>query len=162
MPAAMRHPFNLADLALILALASVAVVGYKLSPLLLAKAEVTLAVPPGCDLNRSACSADLPGGGRVELDITPRPVPLVKPLQLVVSISGMVAEQVDIDFAGLSMNMGYNRKTLTAAGQGRFRGEAMLPVCVSGRMTWRATLIVDSGRQRIAVPFLFEAPRGGD
>lgn len=158
----MRNPFSLVDLAIILALASVAVVGYKLSPRLLAKADVTAAALPGCDLNRSACAADLPAGGRVELDITPRPLPLVKPLQVVVSVTGVVADQVDIDFAGLSMAMGYNRQTLSADGQGRYRGQTMLPVCVSGRMVWQATLIIDSGRQRIAVPFLFEAPMGGD
>ena len=157
----MRNPFSLVDLALMLALASVAVVGYKLSPLLLAKADVTVAARPGCDLNRSACAADLPGDGRVELAITPRPVPLVKPLQIVASVSGVAADRVDIDFSGQSMDMGYQRQTLTSDGQGRYRGEAMLPVCVSGRMVWQATLIIESRHQRIAVPFLFEAPTDG-
>lgn len=157
-----RNPFSLIDLALMLALASVIVIGYKLSPLLLAKADVTLAAISGCDLNHSACTADLPGGGRVELAITPRPVPLVKPLQIVASISGVAADRVDIDFSGQSMDMGYKRQTLSADGQGRYRGETMLPVCVSGRMVWQATLIIESRRQRIAVPFLFEAPTGGD
>ena len=157
----MRNPFSLVDLALILALASVVVVGYKLSPLLLAKADVTVAVTPGCDLNRSACAADLPAGGRVELAITPRPLPLVRPLQIMVTVTGRVADKVAIDFAGQSMDMGYNRQPLTADGQGHYRGEAMLPVCVSGSMVWRATLIIDGGRQRIAVPFLFATPAHG-
>ena len=155
-----RNPFSLIDLALILALASVVVVGYKLSPLLLAKADVTVDASPGCDLNRSACAADLPRGGRVELAITPRPVPLVKPLQIVASVSGVATDRVEIDFSGRSMNMGYQRQTLTADGQGRYRGEAMLPICVTGPMVWQATLIIESRRQRIAVPFVFEAPTG--
>lgn len=157
----MRHPFSLADLCIILALAIVAVVGYKVSPLLLTKADLTIEPIAGCDLNKQACAADLPGGARLDLAITPRPVPVVKPLLVSVRVRGMVADKVEIDFTGLSMNMGYNRKNLVADGQGGFGGEAMLPVCISGRMVWQATLIVDSGRQRIAVPYLFEAPLDG-
>ena len=139
-------------------------VGYKLSPLLSAKAELTITPVAGCELNAQACAAELPGGGRLELAITPRPIPLVKPLQISVRLSGITAEKLEIDFAGLSMNMGYNRQTLLADGQGSYRGEAMLPVCITGRMVWQATLIVHpgAGGQKIAVPFLFEAPLAGD
>ena len=136
-------------------------VGYKISPLLLAKADLTITPAAGCELNTQACGAELPGGGRIELSIAPRPIPVVKPLQISVKTSGIAAEKIEIDFSGLSMNMGYNRQTLLADGQGRYTGGAMLPVCITGRMVWQATLIVDSGRQRIAVPYLFEAPMDG-
>lgn len=150
----------LVDIAILLALALIAIVGYKLSPIVLPKADLTV-TPAGCDLHRDACHADLPGGGRVELSIAPRPIPVVKPLTVTATISGMAADKVEIDFAGVTMNMGLNRPTLQATGEGRYSGEATLPVCVSGRMGWRATLMVESGRQRIAVPFLFEAPIEG-
>ena len=133
-------------------------VGYKLSPLAPAQAELTIAPLPGCDLNTRACAAELPAGGHLELSITPRPIPLVKPLQLIVRLSGMAADKLEIDFAGHSMNMGYNRQALVADGDGGYRGDAMLPVCVTGRMVWQATLLIDSARQKIAIPFLFEAP----
>ena len=157
----MRRPFSLVDLAILLALAIVAVVGYKFSPLLLPKADLTVEPPAGCDLNKQSCAADLPGGGRVELSITPHPIPVVMPLLVDVKLSGVEASKVEIDFAGVTMNMGYNRKTLDARGDGNFSGDAMLPVCITGRMAWRATLLVETDRQRIAVPFLFEAPLGG-
>jgi len=158
---AMRNPFSLADIAIILALAVVAVVGYKLSPLLLPKADLTIEPMAGCDLHKQACHADVPGGGRIELNFTPHPIPVVKPLQVNATISGMVANKVEIDFAGVTMNMGFNRKTLAAQSDGRYASDAMLPVCVTGRMAWRATLVVETDRQRIAVPFLFEAPIEG-
>lgn len=154
----MRHSFSLVDLAIILALALVAVVGYKYSPLLLAKADLTVMPAAACDLQQQACHADLPGGGRVELSLTPRPIPVVKPLQVSVVLTGLSTTTLEIDFAGVDMNMGYNRVSLVAAGDGRYAASAMLPVCVTGRMAWRATLVLDSGQQRIAVPFLFEAP----
>ncbi|MBS1230015.1 MAG: hypothetical protein H6R17_3292 [Proteobacteria bacterium] len=156
----MRHrrpPFSLVDLAIILALACLAVIGYKVSPLL-TQADLTSAPLPACDLNTQACAAELPGGGRVELTITPRPIPVVKPLQVSVRLSGMAADKLEIDFAGHSMNMGYNRLALVADGDGAYRGAAMLPVCISGRMVWQATLLIDSAGRKIAVPFLFEAP----
>ena len=131
--------------------------GYRLSPP--AGADLTLAPLPGCDLNTQACAAELPGGGHLELSITPRPIPVVKPLQVNVRLSGMVTDQVEIDFTGVSMDMGHNRLRLASDGQGGYLGQAMLPVCVSGRMVWQATLTVGSGRQKIAIAFPFDAPR---
>jgi len=158
-PAANRS--ILVDLAIILVLALIAVVGYKYSPLLLPKADLTLAPAAGCDLNEQPCHADLPGGGSIELTLAPRPIPVVKPMRVTVAISGLPVQKVEIDFAGVTMNMGLNRLTLGADGDGRYVGEATIPVCITGRMTWRATLMLETDSQRIAVPFLFDAPIGG-
>lgn len=147
----------LVDSAMILALILIGVVGYKLSPLLLPRADVFLQPDPGCDLQRAPCTAALPGGGRLRLALTPRPIPVTKPLGVVVEIDGLSAAKVAVDFAGVDMGMGYNRQTLQAAGAGRFAGQATLPVCVTGRMLWQATVLVEAGNQRIAVPFRFEA-----
>jgi len=154
----MRSPFSLVDLSIILALAMVAVFGYKYSPLLLPKADLTVEPVAGCELNKQACHADVPGGGRIELSIMPHPIPVVMPLQVSVGLSGVEASKVEIDFAGVTMNMGYNRKTLDALGNGNFSGDAMLPVCISGSMLWQVTLLVETRQQRIAVPFQFVAP----
>lgn len=145
----------LLNLAMIVALIATAVVGHQLSPLLLPKADVTGVVEPGCDLQRRACPATLPQG-RMELSITPRPILFLQPLRVEVTVSGIEARKVEVDFAGESMNMGYNRSELTASGGGRHGGETSLPVCVSGGMTWVATVIIETDRQRIAVPYRFD------
>lgn len=145
------------DVLAILGIVLIAVVGYKLSPLLLPKADVTATAEPGCDLHKRACAATVPGGGRIELSIAPRPIPMVAPLQVEVTTAGLEPVKVEVDFAGVDMNMGYNRPELAAAGPGRFASEAMLPVCVTGKMAWQATVIVESGRQRIAAPFRFNS-----
>ena len=144
------------NLAMLVALAAIAVVGHQFSPLLLPKADVTAVAEPGCDLQRKACPAALPQGGRLELSITPRPIPLLQTLRVEVTVSGVEAKKVEVDFAGESMNMGFNRSQLAAAGGGRHAGETSLPVCVSGGMTWVATVMVETDRQRIAVPFRFD------
>lgn len=135
----------------------IAIVGYKLSPLLLPAADVTAVPETGCDLHRRPCVAEVPGGGRVELSVAPRPIPMVTPLQIEVKLAGIEASKVEVDFAGVDMNMGYNRPALAAAGPGRFAGEAMLPVCVTGKMAWQATAIIEAGRRRIAAPFRFNS-----
>ncbi len=156
----MQKNFPFAEIAILLALAIVAVLGYKYSPLLLPKADLTIEPAPGCDLHRQACHADIPGGGRIELSLTPRPIPLAKPFQVNVILSGITAHSLVIDFAGLAMNMGLNRKTLIAKGDGLFSVDAMLPVCITGRMTWLATVVVDTDKQRIAIPFMFDSAAG--
>ncbi|MFN4148266.1 MAG: hypothetical protein ACK4E4_01795, partial [Rhodocyclaceae bacterium] len=102
------------------------------------------------------CSANLPEG-RLSFALMPRPIPVATPLDVEVELEGLHAERVKVDFAGVEMSMGYNRQTLRALGNGRFAGKATLPVCVTGRMLWQATVLVETGSQRIAVPFRFEA-----
>lgn len=142
-------------LALVGALLATAVVGHRLSPMLLPKADVMGEAEPGCDLQRSACPATLPQGGRLELSITPRPIAFLQPLRVEVNITGAPPGKVEVDFAGAIMNMGYNRSKLVTTGAGHHAGEASLPVCVSGSMTWVATVMFETDRQRIAVPYRF-------
>ena len=156
-----RRPalFSLERLAIVLALACLATLAYKLAPRQPQRSIQTVEVL-ACDLNAQACAAELPGGGRVELSITPRPIPVVKPLQVNARLVGVRAEAIEIDFAGVSMDMGENRLRLVADGDGSFSGTAMLPVCVSGRMTWQATLTLQiaGSQRRIAARFRFAAP----
>lgn len=147
----------LVDSAMVLTLILVGIVGYKLSPLLLPKADVTVSPEAGCDLQQGACAAVFPAGGKLRFSLTPRPVPVTTPLQMTVELEGMQADKVAVDFAGVSMNMGFNRPLLDATAAGRYAGQTTLPVCVTGRMTWQATVLVESGQQRIAVPFRFDA-----
>lgn len=133
----------------------IVVVGYKLSPLLLPKADVAVQPDPACNLQVQACKVALPSGGEIELNMATRPVPLVKPFTVEVKASGVVPSRVEVDFAGVDMNMGLNRPELKAQGEGRFVGETALPVCITGQMDWQATVLVETGKERIAIPYRF-------
>lgn len=148
---------TLIDLIGLLLIALVVVVGYKLSPLLLPKADLTVHPETPCDLQRSACTVRLPEGGTVTLSLTPRPIPMVKPFRVELMTEGIVPRQVEVDFAGVDMNMGLNRPRLQAEGNGHFVGEATLPVCITGAMTWQVTLLLDTDRARIAIPLHFDS-----
>lgn len=108
-----------------------------------------------CDLHAGPCSSVVPGGGKIELSIEPRPIPLLRPLNLVVKTQGLEAHRVEIDFIGVDMNMGFNRPELKREKDNRFAGQATLPVCITGRMEWQATVLVTSDNITAAAPFRF-------
>lgn len=138
--------------AAILAMLVAAAAGYLMLP----RADVSLPLVEGCRLDRQTCSAALPGGGRIEMAIEPRPVLSSGPMRVVVAVEGRQPVGVEVSFQGVDMNMGLHRLPLAAAG-GRFVGETTLPVCVTGRMVWQATVMLETGRANVTVPFRFES-----
>lgn len=135
----------------------VVVVGYKLSPMLLPKADVTVQPNPSCNLQREACAVDLPSGGHVELSSGVLPIPMVKPFEIRVATSDFVPSRVEVDFAGVDMNMGLNRPELVLRSPGQYAAEVSLPVCITGLMDWQVTVLIETGAERIAIPYRFSA-----
>ena len=142
-----------------LLIALVVVIGYKLSPILLPKADVSVFPDASCDLQREACSVALPGGGRVELSMATRPIPMVKPFQVEVKVTGAEAKQVEVDFTGIDMNMGPNRPVLRKRPDGVYAAEVTLPVCITGLMDWQVTVLLEIGSQQFAIPYRFSSGR---
>ena len=152
----------LLDLAILLALAILGVLGYKLAPLFNPKTDVSLPLSL-CNLSQQACAATLPDGGQLEFSIEPRPIPALKPLKLQLTLHGSEVHKVEVDFAGTDMKMGYNRPALVSETpamaqnrpNARFVGQAVLPICISGTMDYDATLLLETGKEWVAVPFRF-------
>ena len=118
-------------------------------------AEAVLAVAePDCDLHTAPCRAWLPDGRWVELEISPRPIEMLRPLELQVRAGGLAAGAARVDIAGEDMYMGFNRPELAADGNG-FAGSGILPMCVTDSMTWRATVLLDTPEGTVAAPFRF-------
>jgi hypothetical protein len=84
-------------------------------------------------------------------------VSTITPIRVSVSIAGLPAGRVEVEFQGVDMNMGLHRLPLVSAGSGRFSGETTLPVCVTGQMVWQATILIEADRKNISVPFRFES-----
>lgn len=145
----------LTDLIILLAIGILGVAGYKLAPLLTPKSDLTLP-RPDCDLNLAACSVTLPDGSALSIDILPRPIPPLKPLQLEVRADPDRVRSVEVDFAGVDMKMGFNRPRLQASTPGRFVGQATLPVCITGKMGWDVTVMIETAQHLIALPLRFE------
>lgn len=96
-----------------LLLGLIASIGFKVAPLL-KPTLVERALLTDCDLRAGACETRFDAGVRVWLDIQPRGIPTVRPLQVLVEIQGLanVPTRVSLDFSGVEMNMGYNRVVL--------------------------------------------------
>lgn len=130
--------------------------GYWLGPRLAPARDLTLPVP-ACDLNQGPCRVALPGGGHLVAEISPWPIPVLKPLSVKVSLEGYEASAVLLDFSGVEMDMGFNQVSLEAGPLGQFSGRGNLPVCVTGRMRWQASFILQGPGGRLAVPFHFDS-----
>jgi hypothetical protein len=128
---------------------------YKAYPLLNPQAAVRAPLNPQCDLRGGPCEVVFPDGARVKFGIEPRAIPVVKPLRFEVEMQGIEATAVEIDFQGTDMNMGFNRAKLSAAGEGRFAGDGMLPVCVREAMEWEAKVLIETNAGLMEAPFRF-------
>ena len=156
-----------------LVLIAIAVVAYKAWPLLYPQTAERARLNPDCDLRRTACSVRFESGGSVQLDIQPRGIPVLQPLQIQVRLDGLpTPRRVELDFAGFDMDMGYNRVVLHAdarpdgqPGQpaggygGRYSGSGMLPICVRDLMAWEARVLLYLPDGILAAPFRFETNR---
>lgn len=108
-----------------------------------------------CNPASERCTAALAGGGTATLSISPAPIRPLHPLQLEVTLTDYPVERAEVEFSGVSMDMGIQRGVLEGSGS-RFTGQAMLPVCTTGAMTWAATLRLTGASGSIAIPFHFE------
>jgi len=62
-------------------------------------------------------------------------------------------DQVTLDLQMTGMDMGRNRFKLSSAGDGIWRGELLLPICVTGRVDWQISVQVDSAGRRYTAQF---------
>lgn len=143
-------------LPVLLGFALIAAALYKTWPILHPTTLVRAPLDPACDLRTGPCRAAFPQGGMVRLGIEPREIPVMRPLKLRVEVAGLEPDGVEVDFAGVDMNMGFNRVRLARTAPGRFEGEAMLPVCVRDRMDWEALVLLETVDGRLGAPFRFE------
>jgi hypothetical protein len=124
-------------------------------PLLNPTVVATAPLDPQCDLRQGPCTATLPNGGTVRFGLDPKTLPLLEPLAIDVRLDGLRAFGVEVDFAGVDMNMGHNRPRLEQDGEGHYVGRAVLPVCVRYRMDWEARVLVRTTDGLMAAPFRF-------
>jgi len=134
----------------------IATAGYKYKYSRQKLPVVNMTLPPSCDLHKGACSLTQAGIGTVSLSITPRPIPLVKPLRIVVRTNVTGIQHVAVDFRGVDMDMGYNRFLMKYMGNGKYQGGGMLPVCVRTHMMWEARVLIQRAGDIVSAPYRFE------
>lgn len=106
-----------------------------------------------CAIQSGPCTKDLLGG-RVSLDIVPKPVKAMCDLTFTVTFSGVKpANDPFIDLGMPGMVMGPNRVKLRPVAEGLYQGTGVIVRCPSGRRTWNAAVTLpDQG----VVEFVFD------
>lgn len=130
---------------------------------------------PACDLNQGACSARLPDGSQLRLEITPRPLVAMQPLKVRLDIAtpaGAVPalRAASLALSGINMDMGINQQAFvlldSRAGHSSYTLQTSLPVCTRTTMLWRAELDLEKASPgtspegwRLSWRFTTNAPR---
>ncbi len=146
---------NLWTVVALLALILLLVVSYKLKNILKPTVVTTAKLNEACDLRKAPCTSELPDGGSVTFSISPKKIPILRPLQLDVKVDGIEVSSAQVDLTGIGMDMGYNRPLLKPITKNQFKGKAILPVCVRSKMDWEARVLLQTKRGLIMAPFRF-------
>jgi len=139
----------------LLVIALFAVAAYRAWPLLFPEIIQLAPLDPECDLRQGACSASFGEGRTLRFALQPQHIPMLQPLTLEVEVAQLQPHRVEVDFAGVAMNMGFNRPQLHLQQEGRFAGKGTLPVCVLSQMEWEARVLLYTDQGILAAPFRF-------
>lgn len=116
----------------------------------------------GCQLSAGPCMAELGDQRQLTLDLGVRgEIRALQRMPLEVSLQGVKAERVMVDFVGRDMDMGLHRYPLSLEADGRYRGEAQIPICTETVMPWRARVVIETADGKLGSGFDFEVRGGG-
>lgn len=123
-----------------------------------ASTAAPLSSPAGCDISRQSCTVRQ-GELSITLDILPRKIRSMVPLEYRVQVTGAEVQEVMLDMQGVDMFMGLNQTLLKASPDqpGLYTGSGELGVCTTGEMTWRATVSVATADGLVQTGFDFRA-----
>jgi hypothetical protein len=91
-----------------------------------------------CDLHVSTCSINISKDTLFTLNISPRTIPLMKPLTFSLEYRGMNIQTLKGKIYATNMDMGVHPIILTQTKEGLLEGKVVLPTCLVGNMKWRA------------------------
>ncbi|PIE00354.1 MAG: hypothetical protein CSA79_04200 [Thiothrix nivea] len=98
----------------------------------------------------------------VSLGLSPRPIPLLKDIEINATVQGLVdVRTAQVSIEGINMYMGIQIiplavETTDNAGQEvRLTGKMQLPVCTSSVMEWQATLRIQTENKTYQAAFPF-------
>jgi hypothetical protein len=93
---------------------------------------------PECDLHVSKCSIKIESDKEFILDISPRSIPLMKPLTFTLEYKGVEFQELKGKIYATNMDMGIHPIALKPTKEGFLEGKIVLPTCLVGNMKWRA------------------------
>ncbi|WP_240454142.1 hypothetical protein [Halomonas sp. NO4] len=134
---------------------------YLVSHQLRSDADVTwFAAEAPCDLQEAPCTATLGSQGELQFAMAaPDGIVALAPLPLTVTLEGVDASAVRVDFVGRDMDMGLHRFPLERQPDGRFHGQGQVSLCTEDIMSWQARVVVETPDGRLGGRFDFTVER---
>lgn len=93
-----------------------------------------------CDLHHSECTIKLDKQQVITLSITPKHIPLMKPLTFKVTTQNVNATTLQLKIYATNMNMGIHKFTLKKVALNHYEAIGTLPTCIVGDMIWNAEI----------------------
>lgn len=113
-----------------------------------------------CDLKTDVCREVLSDGSEIEFSITPKNIPIMKPLKFNLEIknSDINIEKIEFKIFGTNMDMGLYSfklaKESNKSDKSSYIGTGLIPSCVVD-MKWEGDLIIDKKSEKVGVKFEF-------
>jgi hypothetical protein len=120
-------------------------------------ASAKVAQPAACDLNAGPCETLTPWG-KMQLTLAPRPVPVLKPVELTLRFATDNEAKGTLTLNGAEMEMGTTYAELVRVDPRTLRGSLVIPICLTGAMAWQLRFELSDGRQQARLGFTFSAP----
>ncbi len=122
--------------------------------------QIRLPLVQGCPLHLQTCSTELPSGGRIFFEISPRQPDPAEPLHMKATFQQVDPQSVRVSFEGVDMYMGYLEFDLeqqeTIGDSVAFSGNGGIFVCNYGIMPWVVLVNAQVGGKVYEIPFEFE------
>ena len=112
-----------------------------------------------CDLHVDICKATLENSQDVLFEITPKHIPLMKPLTFKATIEGLNQDELPMKIYATNMNMGIHYFTLKKKDEKTFEARSVLPTCVVGNMIWRAEITIETPGKTTGAVFTFQTDK---
>lgn len=112
-----------------------------------------------CNLHEKSCEVVLPSQESLSFEISPKPIPLMKPLVFSVKTTDTTLNTIELTLFATNMNMGLHSIKLLHKGDGLYQGEGMLPTCVVGNMNWQANIILNKPSHSEGATFYFQTDK---
>lgn len=122
--------------------------------------RVRLAVVKDCPLHLQVCSAQLPSGGEVHFEISPKTPGPTDALKLEATFKQVEPKAVRVAFEGVKMYMGFLEYDLRQIDNGadsvKFAGRGGLSICIFDVMEWLVLVNVQVNNTIYEIPFELE------
>lgn len=146
---------DILTISAIVILAILLILSYQFRKSLLPDTSVVATVDPNCDLGEGSCSAKFPNGEEISFLITPKMIPLSKPLILLVESKDIDAISVDVNLIGINMDTGINHSKLSKIKENLYSGSTIIPNSSGSKIEWEARVIIRTEKKSFLAPFTF-------